>query len=187
MKKGISVLAACLLLAGAVFGGCGGGSQSGSGSSGGEAASAATEAGGDGEGSEKSGAEVGAASEKSESLSKSEFVAKASALCAKRQKEVQAELRKIVKNSPSKVSQEEGLRLIVEKAVGPAMEGEAEELRALGAPAGDDEKMEEIATAIEAVVEEAREDPQGVATNSAAFSEPQKAAREYGIASCGSP
>ena len=191
MRRTISALATCLLLSGMLFAGCGGGNEASStantntAASNGEAGESRGEAGGK-ESSTKG--ESGGGTQQAAPKSKAEFVAMANALCEKQRKQSQAKLSEIFKGSqeteqPS--SQQAGMRQIADEAVAPAMEAEAEELRALGAPSGDEEQVEAIATALESVAAEAREDPKAFVMNPNAMKKSEAAADAYGIGACG--
>ena len=182
MRRSIAALTVCLLLSGLLAAGCGEDSS--------------TTAAGDGSaegGREAGGSDVPAAPEvQPTSESKAEYTAKANALCKKRKRQIQADLMRIFKEvqeeegSQSQQQQQAGLRKLVEDAVAPGLEAEAEELRELGAPQGDEAQVEEVLAAIEALVAEMRETPQAFATNPAAFEKAQRPARKYGIGACGS-
>lgn len=120
--------------------------------------------------------------------SKAEFVATANALCEKQRKQSQAKLSEIFKGSqgaeqPS--SQQTGMRRIADEAVAPAMEAEAEGLRTLGAPAGDEKQVEAIVAALDQVAAEAREDPKAFVMNPNAMKKAETIARTYGLGACG--
>jgi hypothetical protein len=181
MRGSIAALVACLLLAGVALAGCGGG---GEGTTAGGGGAAGTGAGG---GEEKSrgggGAEPsgGGAKESAEPTSeaKAEFLDKAGAFCDKQRRKLTAKLRRALQGRPA------ALRRIAKDSIGPAMQAEAEEIRALGAPEGDEEQVEAIAAALEAIAAKARKDPAGLVANPSAFEKAQKLAGEYGIGACG--
>jgi len=116
---------------------------------------------------------------------KAEFIAAANALCAKRRQRAQAKLSRIFRSAPRNESKQAGLQRTVETAIAPEMEAEAEELRALGAPRGDEEAVEAIVKALEAVVAEAREDPAAFVNQPGVFKSAERAARAYGLDVCG--
>ena len=183
MSKSIRVFGVCLLLSGLLAAGCGDeeGAPAGGATTGAEASD------GQGESADGAAGELEPTSE-----SKAEYTAKANALCKKRKRQIQADLMRIFKEvqeeegSQSQQQQQAGLRKLVEEAVAPGLEAEAEELRELGAPDGDEAQVEEVLAAIEALVAEMRETPQAFATNPAAFEKAQRPARKYGIGACGS-
>ncbi len=168
----------------------GSGGESSSGGAGGESGN------GGGSGSESRGGESpgaaespGAPAPKAESTSaesKADFIVKTNALCAKRLQQIQTDVREIFESAKGEGSQQAALLKLVDDAIAPGLEAEADELGALEPPQGDAGKIEEIVAAIEAAVAEARKDPQAFLTNStAALAKPQQLARAYGIGSCG--
>lgn len=183
MRRSILALVACLLVSGVVIVGCGGGDDESTTAGGGAAATT----GAGGEGGSQSGGEAsdGSAPTSVEPTSetKAEFSAKANAACVSQQKQLQVPLQQAFKNGQNS---QQALRQVTEEAIGPAMEAEAEELRALGAPQGDEKQIEAIAVALDAIAAEARENPMKLVTDPSAFKEAQKLARGYGLDFCGS-
>lgn len=177
MRRCIPLFAVCLLLAGLAVAGCGGGDEGTTAGDGGEAAAQAGAGGKEGE-SQSTGESAQPISE-----AQAEFVAKANAVCTKQQQLLQAKLRQAFKSGPG--SQHAALLRLTEDAIGPAMEAEAEELRALGAPRGDEEQVEAIAAALEALGAEARKNPTRLVAGSGPFEKEQKLAQGYGIGACG--
>jgi hypothetical protein len=166
--------------AGAGQPGAGGASGSGTRSGGGES---------EGGGAPSGAGESPAGATAPKAASKSDFVVKANALCVKRREQVQAAVAAIFKGiegKESESSRQSAVRKLVDRAVAPKLEAEAEELRALEPPRGDAGKVEAIAAAIEAGVAEAREDPQAfIGGGSSPLTKPQRLARRYGIGACG--
>jgi hypothetical protein len=138
------------------------------------------------------GGEAGDSSIAAGSLSKATFIKKADAICtkgnARLQKGFAAYLRKNKKSivtlrHPSKADYE-GL---IGGVLVPNLEWEIEEIRALGAPSGDEAKIEEIFTALEEGIEVAENDPEAVKHSSEAiFGVGSRLAKEYGLVVCGS-
>jgi hypothetical protein len=126
------------------------------------------------------------------SLSKEAFVKKADAICTKgnlsMQKGFASYLRKhkksiIALRHPSKADYE---GLIIGVLV-PNLEREIDEIRALGAPSGDEKRIEEIFAAWEEGIEVAENDPAAVKHSSEAiFGVASRLAKEYGLEVCGS-
>jgi len=125
-------------------------------------------------------------------LSKEAFIKKADAICAKGSEELQKGfanyLRKnkksiIALRHPSKADYE-GL---IEGVLIPNLEKEIEEIRALGAPSGDEERIEGFLTALEEGIEVAEDNPDAVKHSSEAiFGVGSRLAKEYGLEVCGS-
>jgi len=180
MKEAIRVSGVCLLLAGFVLAGCGGGDESTpAGSAAGNGSG--QEAGGSG-GSVDSGEtpEIEPTSE-----TKAKYVAKANAICEKRRKQIRAQLTRVVKALPKNSGEEAGLDNVVEDAFAPGLEAELDELLELGAPQGGEEQIEEIFAAIEAVIAEMREDPAAFGRSPNSFKESERLTAAYGIDECG--
>ena len=135
-----------------------------------------------GEGESSSGAEAQA--EAPVSKEKAAFITKANALCDKRRKKMQAKVGAILEGAQKGGSQEAVLQQMVEKAIAPGMEAEADGLRGLEAPPGDAAKVNAIAAKIEGTVAELRKNLKLILSNVNVFADAQKAAREYGIGKC---
>jgi CRISPR/Cas system-associated endoribonuclease Cas2 len=120
------------------------------------------------------------------SISKEKFVAKADAICKKGTERLQKAIFAALKNprNLSKVSKAEQIK-IVTTAMVPNVSQEAKELRALGVPDGDEEKVDAMITALEEGVETAERDPQAVTQSSdAVFGISSRIAAEYGLKAC---
>jgi len=135
-----------------------------------------------GEGESSSGAN--AQGEAPVSKAKATFITKANALCDKRRRKMQAKVGAILEGAQKGGSQEAVLQQMVEKAIAPGMEAEADGLRGLEAPPGDAAKVRAIAAQIEATVAELRKNLKLILSNANVFGDAQKAAREYGIGKC---
>ena len=123
-----------------------------------------------------------------DSISKEEFVAKADAICKDGTERLQAAIGRILKDQPNitKVSQAEQEKIVTTVLV-PNVSKEVKELRALGAPDGDEERVDAMVTALEEGVETAERDPQAVTKSSdAIFGIASRIAGEYGLTTCGS-
>lgn len=121
-------------------------------------------------------------------ISKEEFVAKANAICKDGTERLQAAIGRVLKDQPNitKVSQAEQEKIVTTVLV-PNVSKEVKELRALGAPDGDEERVDAMVTALEEGVETAERDPQAVTKSSdAIFGIASRIAGEYGLTTCGS-
>lgn len=151
------------LVAGLVLAGCGGGSSS-------------TTTGASG----TSGAQ-GAA------LSKSEFVSKGNAVCAKGNQEINAEAKKIFTSNqaPSQATQEK----FVTDTVIPSIQQQIDGIAALPAPSGDEDQVQAIVDAAQSALDKAKQDP-SLLTDQAQggdpFAQANKLANAYGLTKCGS-
>ncbi len=125
-------------------------------------------------------------------LSKEAFIKKADAICTKGNEELQKGFAVYLKKNkksiialrhPSKADYE---GLIVGVLI-PNLEKEIEAIRALGAPSGDEERIEGFLTALEEGIEVAENDPKAVTHSSEAiFGIGSRLAKEYGLEVCGS-
>ena len=126
------------------------------------------------------------------SISKEEFIAKADAICKKSNKQMEAEIFKYlrqnrVKGSLRKPSVEDNEKFI-EAVLIPNLEREIKELKALGVPSGDEEKVDAMISALEEGLETAKNEPETVAAGSSdiIFGIASRLAGEYGLETCGS-
>jgi hypothetical protein len=126
------------------------------------------------------------------SLSKAEFIARADAICAKGQRQVERNFGAYAKETDLKVQQitkkptKEQVNGLVNTVLVPAIEEEIAEIRALGAPAGDEDKIEAMLEAMEEGIETAEGLPQKVLEQTGiAFGIGSRLAKEYGLTTCG--
>jgi hypothetical protein len=173
-----------------VLAGCGGGSSSSSGgegqatAGGGESTSAGSAASGKaagGKGESTSGKTV-----QPGSLSKSEFVKQANAICEKGKKEGLAKMSAYVKAHKGS-SEAANLKLISEAirtVFIPQIQNQVDAIRALGAPAGEEAQVEGFLTALEEDAEAARQSSGTSATLGKSFRVSVKLAHEYGVDGC---
>jgi hypothetical protein len=126
------------------------------------------------------------------SISKAEFIVKADAICKKSNQQMEAEIYKYlrknrVKGSLRRPSVEDNEKFI-EAVLIPNLEREIKELKALGVPAGDEEKVDAMISALEEGLETAKNEPQTVAAGSSdiIFGIASRLAGEYGLETCGS-
>ncbi|MFP5388081.1 MAG: hypothetical protein ACLGG5_02115 [Thermoleophilia bacterium] len=120
------------------------------------------------------------------SISKEQFIVKADAVCEKGTERLQKAIFASLKHprNLTKVSAAEQVK-IVTTAMVPNVSREAKELRALGVPDGDEEKVDAMITALEEGVETAERDPQAVTKSSdAVFGISSRIAAEYGLKAC---
>jgi hypothetical protein len=124
----------------------------------------------------------------SSSLSKAQFIKQADAICEKGNKENEAEFEEFAKEhglsekkEPSKAVQEEAISEIVAPSVGKQIE----EIDALGAPEGDEGKIEAMVAAVEEGVEEIEANPGSLTEGKNPLAKGSKLAKEYGLKTCG--
>lgn len=113
---------------------------------------------------------------------KDEFITQADAICKQGDEELQAAGRDLA--AGGKPSDEEVNQFISDTLV-PNLENQAEKLRALGAPEGDEAQVNAIVDGLDKAVEEVKADPTGLASGGVSFGEVNKLAQDYGLADCG--
>jgi outer membrane murein-binding lipoprotein Lpp len=122
-------------------------------------------------------------------LTKQQFIAQADAICKQGNEEIEegfesfAEQNDIPKNQePSKAQGKE----IVETVIVPSIGSQAEGIRALGFPSGDEDELSAMLDSLDEAVEEAEEDPEALfAAKSDPFAKPNELAQDYGLKTCG--
>lgn len=122
------------------------------------------------------------------SLSKAQFIKKADAVCAQGNKRLETNFATFLQEKKNlKHPSEADFEELVGKVVVPNLKREVKELRALGAPSGDEDRVGEIITAIEEGIETAESDPKVAASSSeAVFGVSSRLSKEYGLEVCGS-
>jgi maltose-binding protein MalE len=121
------------------------------------------------------------------SLSKAEFIKQGDAICQKGNKEIETGFEAFMKENGIKgePSKAQGVE-ISETVLIPSIETQSEELRALGAPSGEEGEISAMLDALDEGVEEAEEDPEALlASESDPFGPANKMASEYGLKVCG--
>jgi ABC-type phosphate/phosphonate transport system substrate-binding protein len=126
------------------------------------------------------------------SISKEEFIAKADAVCKKGNEALEKELFKFLRKnrkggSLRKPSVEQNEKFI-ETVLIPNLQKEIKELKALGVPEGDEEKVDAMIAALEEGLETAEDETETVAAGTAdmVFGIASRLAGEYGLETCGS-
>lgn len=129
----------------------------------------------------------GDSSESTSSLTKAEFVKQGNAICAKGNKEIQEGFEEFEQEvgsqkQPTKAQLTEAIETIVLPAVRQQVEG----VKDLGAPSGEEAKVEAITDAAEEALEKGEEDPASLTTEKAdPFAKANELANEYGLVKCG--
>jgi hypothetical protein len=140
-------------------------------------------------GSSGDGNSSSSSDESASTLTKAEFIKQSDGICEQGNKEVESEAEAFAKENgidtskPTTAEQEE----VVSQVVAPAIQRQAEEIDAVGAPSGDEDEVEAIVEAVEAGAGEAEEDPSTIVEGktSGPFTEANKLATEYGLKICG--
>jgi hypothetical protein len=123
------------------------------------------------------------------SITKAQFLKQGNAICAKGNTEIEEGFESFFKKSNLKKNEEPSkaeIEEVAETVAVPGVEKQIEGLRALGAPEGEEEQVDEILTAAEEAVEKVEEDPVALLSegNNAAFAKVNKMARAYGLTVC---
>lgn len=134
----------------------------------------------------------GSSSDKTEvtasSLTKAEFIKKADAICSKGEKQIQGEFVAYATGHKEELEEptEESFATLADTIIVPGVEQEIEEIRSLGAPKGDEEKVEAILASLEEGIEKADGTPRVMVENtSEVFAKSGKLAKQYGLQVCG--
>lgn len=134
----------------------------------------------------------GSGSDSTSSISKEEFIAKADAICKKGNERMEDDLYRFLRKSRvngtlRKPSVEDNEKFII-TVLTPNLRREIKEVKALGAPAGDEDRVDAIVAALEEGLETAEDKPETVAagTSDIVFGIASRLAGEYGLETCGS-
>ena len=123
------------------------------------------------------------------SLTKAQFMSKADAICNKGNAEIESEFEAFAdehniseKKEPTKAQQVE----LAETVLVPNVANQAEELRTLDAPSGDEGQISAMLDSLEQGVEESEDDPEALfKAKSDPFGPANKMAKAYGLKVCG--
>jgi hypothetical protein len=135
--------------------------------------------GDDNEDKQQFGATVGSGT--TSALSKDEFLLKANAICELGNKELDEAAQALGENPSS----DEVTSFATESLV-PSIESQIGEIRALGAPVGDEAQVTAILDAAAADLDKVKADPSLVSGGGDPFADANQLADEYGLTSCGS-
>ena len=120
-------------------------------------------------------------------VSKPTYMKKAEAVCKKNYEKVRLGYENFVKeNGGPENSFDEPAKEAeyVETVIVPEKKKTVEELKALGAPSGDEQEVDEIVEAYEEGIEVAEENPQAAMSSTGVFAYASNVAKEYGLKSC---
>jgi ABC-type Fe3+-hydroxamate transport system substrate-binding protein len=128
--------------------------------------------------------EATSASNDRATIVKADFIQAANAICQKRGREVKAKSQRILAASGNK-SRNVVAKELVEEAVAPAFEREADEIRDLAPPSGEEEQVEELVGAIDEMIARTRRDLS--ANRNYPYRKTENIAAAYGLPDCGRP
>jgi hypothetical protein len=126
--------------------------------------------------------------ESTASITKAELIKQGDAICATSEKEAEAEFEEFGEEngiSESKEPTEAQKEELATSILLPSVSSQIEEIRALGAPSGEEEEVSEILDTVEEEVEEGEAEPAALFESGEPFAEGNKMAREYGFKVCG--
>lgn len=119
-------------------------------------------------------------------LTKTEFIKQGDAICKEANEENETEAEEFAEENGftlEKASKDQLEEAVAEVLV-PSLERQAEELDALGAPEGDEDKVEEIVVALEDATGEIDDDP-SLVFEEKTLEKPNQLAEAYGFKVCG--
>lgn len=122
-------------------------------------------------------------------LTKAEFIKQGDAICKQGNAEIEAGFEDFSEDNDIPQNQEpsktQGVE-IVETVIVPNIKQQGEEIRALGAPEGEEGQVEDLLDSLDAAVSEAEEDPESLFDEkSDPFAEANRQATDYGFEVCG--
>jgi len=128
--------------------------------------------------------------ESTASLTKAAFLKQGNAICAAGNKEINAGFEKFFKEnefSKKKQPTQAQLEEAAEEIAIPSIRKQIDGIRALGAPSGEEEQVNEIVDTAEEALEEGEEDPAALVSeeNGNLFAKANKLADAYGLTACG--
>jgi hypothetical protein len=124
----------------------------------------------------------------SEGVSKSEYLAKAKAVCQKgNQTLTDASKATFANVPPGQKPSDPEVEAFVRQTVIPTVRGQVKELRALPPPKGKKAKVEEIYRALDKGLDELDKSPKKLLDGSNPFAEADSLATKYGISVCAAP
>ena len=119
-------------------------------------------------------------------LTKSEFLKKGNAICKKGNQQISQVAHKVFPNRKARPSRAQMIKFATDTVI-PSVQGQISGVKALGAPQGDEAKVNAIVTTAQAALDRAKKDPALLESNkSTPFAKANKLAKAYGLTVCGS-
>jgi len=118
-----------------------------------------------------------------ETLTKAEFAQQGNKICAEATQDREKIIAELAETSNPKGNQEPVQEEIIQKAM-PTYEGAAEEIGELGAPKGEEKKVESLVGAMEEAAERAKADPHTAVISNVPFRKADKLAEELELKEC---
>ena len=127
----------------------------------------------------------GGGDDETTALTKSQFLAKGNALCKEKEQERLNEVNKVVASLKQGESFSDAKQTrMVETIIIPNYEEITSGIEALGAPEGDEAKIDALIAAMKKTTKVLKEDPEEAIFSVLMFEEPNKLAKAYGLNSC---
>lgn len=125
-------------------------------------------------------------SDETVTLTKAEFIKQGDAICKEGNEQSEEEAEEFAEENDFTLEKasDEQLEEAVSEVLVPNLNRQAEELGALGAPEGDEERVEEIVASLEGAAEEIEDEP-GIVFDGEVLEEPSELADDYGFEVCG--
>lgn len=114
-------------------------------------------------------------------ITKAEWIEQADAVCA----DADLEIGQQAEEAGIDGTDEAALQDFIIDVVIPSNRDQAEQIRALGAPEGDEEEVGEILDALDEAIARAEADPEALTADSGEFDEASELAQAYGLEVCG--
>jgi outer membrane murein-binding lipoprotein Lpp len=128
-------------------------------------------------------------SDSTSSLTKAQFIKQADAICEEESDAIEAETKAYAEENGIPIDKEPSDEVkedLVTEVIVPNVEGQAEKIAALGAPSGDEDRVDEIIEGIETAAAETSDDPSAVISGGeGAFADVNQLAEDYGLEVCG--
>jgi hypothetical protein len=122
----------------------------------------------------------------SSSISKAEFLRKGNAICAAGNKEINAQGKKLFGSNQKRPSKAK-MKQFASTVLIPSVQKQVDQIKALGAPKGDEAQVNAITAAAQDGIDKGKQDPLALTSDKAdPFKKANKLAREYGLKACGS-
>ena len=119
-------------------------------------------------------------------LTKPQFLKQGNAICEKGNQQINAAAQKLFGKKNKQPSKADATKFATDTLI-PSIQSSINGLKALGAPKGDEAKVNAIITSAQAALDKFKKDPALVASNTAhPFKQSNKLARDYGLNVCGS-
>ena len=120
-------------------------------------------------------------------LTKSEFLKRGNAICKKGNQQINQVAHKVFPNRKARPSRAQVTKFATGTII-PSVQSQISGVKALGAPKGDEAKVNAIVTTAQAALDRAKKDPLVLTTSSKRdpFAKANKLAKAYGLTVCGS-